>query len=144
MTAVPTAALRGCVLPIGSYTGSGISMLVEILSGVFSGANFGGDVPYQYTVLARPQNVGHFFMAMKPGIFVTEQGFRDRMDTLISRVKTNPLASGFDEILIPGEIEARLENERRETGIPYTRSDLELLAKLASDYGVPEMKVKNA
>ena len=118
-------------------------MLMEILSGVFSGANFGGDVPDQYTVMDRPQNVGHFFMAMKPGIFVTEQGFRDRMDTLISRVKTNPLASGFDEILIPGEIEARLENERRKTGIPYARSDLELLAKLASDYGVPEMKSKN-
>ena len=92
----------------------------------------------------RAQNVGHFFMAMKPGIFVTEHGFRDRMDTLIRRVKTNPLASGFDEILIPGEIEARLENERRKTGIPYALSDLEHLAKLASDYGVPQMKAKNS
>jgi LDH2 family malate/lactate/ureidoglycolate dehydrogenase len=46
--------------------------------------------------------------------------------------------------LIPGEIEARLENERRKTGIPYAHSDLELLAKLASDYGVPEMKAKNS
>ncbi len=141
-TTDPTAALRGVVLPIGTYKGSGISMLMEILSGVFSGANFAGDVPDQYTVMDRPQNVGHFFMAMKPGLFVTEQGFRARMDTLISRVKANPLASGFDEILIPGEIEARLENERRKTGIPYACSDLELLAKLASDYGVPEMKTK--
>ena len=110
-TTDPTAALRGVVLPIDGYKGCGISMLMEILSGVFSGSNFGGDVPDQYTVMDRPQNVGYFFMALKPGIFVTEQGFRDRMDTLISRIKANSLASGFDEILIPGEIEVRLEDE---------------------------------
>ena len=135
-TTDPSAALRGVVLPMGGYKGSGISMLMEILAGVFSGANFGGDVPDQYTVWDRPQNVGHFFMALKPGIFVTEQGFRDRMDELVMRIKANPLADGFTEILMPGEIEARLEAERRQSGIPYAASDLGLLAKLAADHGV--------
>jgi LDH2 family malate/lactate/ureidoglycolate dehydrogenase len=124
---------------MGGYKGSGLSVLMEILAGVFSGANFGGDVPDQYTVWDRPQNVGHFFMALKPGIFVTEQGFRDRMDMLVGRIKTNPLADGFDEILMPGEIESRLEAERRKTGIPFASSDLALLAKLASDHGVAEL-----
>jgi len=139
VTTDATAALRGVVLPMGGYKGSGLSMLMEILAGVFSGANFGGDVPDQYTVWDRPQNVGHFFMALKPGIFVTEQGFRDRMDTLVGRIKTNPLADGFDEILMPGEIETRLEAERRKTGIPFAASDLALLAKLASNHGVAEL-----
>jgi LDH2 family malate/lactate/ureidoglycolate dehydrogenase len=139
VTTDATAALRGVVLPMGGYKGSGLSLLMEILAGVFSGANFGGDVPDQYTVWDRPQNVGHFFMALKPGIFVTEQGFRDRMDTLVGRIKTNPLADGFDEILMPGEIESRLEVERRKTGIPFASSDLALLAKLASDHGVAEL-----
>ena len=135
----PTAALRGVVLPIGGYKGSGLSMLMEILSGVFTGANFGGDVPDQYTVWDRPQNVGHFFMALKPGIFVTEKGFRDRMDVLVSRIKKNPLAIGFDEIFMPGEIESCLEVERRQKGIPYMKSDVDLLAELASEYDVEKM-----
>ena len=36
-------------------------MLMEILSGVFSGANFGGDVPDQYTVMDRSQECRAFF-----------------------------------------------------------------------------------
>ena len=138
-TTDPTAALRGVVLPIGGYKGSGLSMLMEILAGVFTGANFGGDVPDQYTVWDRPQNVGHFFMVLKPGVFVTERGFRDRMDTFVSRIKENPRAGGFDEIFMPGEIEARLEIERRQSGIPYAQSDILLLAELAREYGVAEM-----
>ena len=138
-TTDPTAALRGVVLPIGGYKGSGLSMLMEILAGVFTGANFGGDVPDQYTVWDRPQNVGHFFMVLKPGVFVTEKGFRDRMDTLVSRIKENPRAGGFDEIFMPGEIEARLEIERRQSGIPYAQSDILLFTELAREYRVAEM-----
>ena len=138
-TTNPTAALRGVVLPIGGYKGSGLSMLMEILAGVFTGANFGGDVPDQYTVWDRPQNVGHFFMGLKPGVFVTEKGFRDRMDVLVSRIKENPRAGGFDEIFMPGEIEARLEIERRQSGIPYAQSDILLLTELAREYRVAEM-----
>ena len=138
-TTDPTAALRGVVLPIGGYKGSGLSMLMEILAGVFTGANFGGDVPDQYTVWDRPQNVGHFFMVLKPGVFVTEKGFRDRMDVLVSRIKENPRAGGFDEIFMPGEIEARLEIERRQSGIPYAQSDILLFTELAREYRVAEM-----
>ena len=138
-TTTPTAALRGVVLPIGGYKGSGLSMLMEILAGVFTGANFGGDVPDQYTVWDRPQNVGHFFMVLKPGVFVTEKGFRDRMDVLVSRIKENPRAGGFDEIFMPGEIEARLEIERRQSGIPYAQSDILLFTELAREYRVAEM-----
>jgi LDH2 family malate/lactate/ureidoglycolate dehydrogenase len=40
---------------------------------------------------------------------------------------------------MPGEIESRLEAERRKTGIPFAASDLAPLAKLASDHGVAEL-----
>ena len=138
-TTDPKAALGGVVLPIGSFKGSGISMLMDILSGVFSGAGFAGGVNDQYNDWEQPQNVGHFFMALKPGIFITEQAFRDRMDILIERVKSTPLADGFDEILMPGEKEARLAAERRQFGIPYAEADLRLLARLANENDVSMM-----
>src|SRR5262249_7400376 len=43
-TCDPKAALGGVVLPIGTYKGSGLSMLMDIFGGVISGANYGGDV----------------------------------------------------------------------------------------------------
>jgi len=65
-TTDPRAALGGVVLPIGGYKGSGLSMLMDIFGGVISGAGFGGGVADQYKVYDRPQDVGHFFLAMKP------------------------------------------------------------------------------
>ena len=112
------------MLPIGSYKGSGISMMMDIFGGVISGAAFAGDVGDQYKAYDRPQDVGHFFLAMKPDLFVSEEDYRARMDTLVERVRAVPKAQGFDEILIPGEPEARLEAEHRKTGIPYSPHDL--------------------
>ena len=43
-TTDPTAAMGGVVLPIGSYKGSGLSMLMDILSGVLSGILFPGSL----------------------------------------------------------------------------------------------------
>src|SRR5471032_166764 len=66
-TTDPNAALDGgVVLPIGGTKGSGIAMLMDIMGGVISGAAFGGDVRNQFLDYDAPQNVGHFFMAMKP------------------------------------------------------------------------------
>ena len=51
---IPKAALGGVVLPIGTYKGSGISMMMDIFGGVISGAAFGGHVGDQYKVV-RPR-----------------------------------------------------------------------------------------
>jgi LDH2 family malate/lactate/ureidoglycolate dehydrogenase len=127
----PKEALEGVVLPIGTYKGSGLSMLMDILSGVMSGAGFAGGVNDQYNNWVNKQNVGHFFMALKPGIFLTKREFFARMDSLVKHVKAIPLADGFDEILMPGEKEARLAACRLKSGIPYATSDLLVLENLA-------------
>jgi LDH2 family malate/lactate/ureidoglycolate dehydrogenase len=129
------------VLPIGGYKGSGLSMMMDILGGVISGAGFGGEVADQYKVFDRPQDVGHFFLAMRANLFIPENDYRDRMDTLVQRVRDCPKAEGFDEILIPGEPEARHEAERRRTGIPYSRGEIAALQEEAVKAGVPALAV---
>jgi LDH2 family malate/lactate/ureidoglycolate dehydrogenase len=137
----PKAALGGVVLPIGTYKGSGLSMLMDIFGGVISGANYGGDVGDQYKVYDRPQDVGHFFLAMKPDLFVPEENYRDRMDTLIERVHACPTAQGFDEVLIPGEPERRHEEERRRRGIPYSANEVAPLQEEAAKAGIAPLAV---
>jgi LDH2 family malate/lactate/ureidoglycolate dehydrogenase len=140
-TTDPTAALGGVVLPIGTYKGSGISMMMDIFGGVISGAAFAGMVADQYKAYDRPQDVGHFFLAMKPDLFVAEDDYRARMDTLVERVRAVPKAEGFTEILIPGEPEARLEAHHRRTGIPYSPRDLAPLYAEAAKAGVQRLAV---
>lgn len=137
VTTDPARALEGVVLPIGGPKGSGLSMLMDILGGVISGAAFGGDVGDQYKVFDRPQNVGHFFLAMKPDLFMSVDEYRSRMDELLDRIRTAPRAEGFDEILIPGEPEARQEAQRLKAGIPYRVSDLKPLIDEARSSGLP-------
>lgn len=135
-TTDPAAAMKGVVLPIGGPKGSGLSMLMDILGGIFSGAAYAGDVADQYKVYDRAQNVGHFFLALKPDLFVGAAEFRARMDVLTDRVKACPPAEGFDEILMPGEPEARREAKHLAEGIPYRRDDLRPLLDAAAALGV--------
>jgi len=140
-TTDPVKALQGVVLPMGGPKGSGLSMLMDIMGGVLSGAAFAGDVTDQYKDYTRPQNVGHFFLAIRPDLFMSAADFRARMDVLVERVKTCPRAEGFDEILMPGEPEARQEARRLAAGIPYQAKDLEPLLADARGRGVPPLAV---
>jgi LDH2 family malate/lactate/ureidoglycolate dehydrogenase len=118
-------------------------MLMDIFGGVLSGAAYAGNVADQYKVFDRPQDVGHFFLAMKPDLFVPIAEYRSRMDTLIGRVRAVPKAEGFDEILIPGEPETRAEEKRRRSGIPYAGGEIATLQEEAARAGVAKLRVSD-
>src|SRR5471032_3239117 len=144
-TTDPNAALDGgVVLPIGGPKGSGISMLMDIMGGVISGAAYGGDVRNQFLDYDAPQNVGHFFLAMKPDLFVSKDEYLKRMDTLVQRVHAQPTAEGSDEVIMPGETERRLEASRHRTGLPYHAKEIAALQKEAAAAGLTPLPVANA
>ena len=139
-TSDPNAALAGgVVLPIGGYKGSGLAMLMDIMGGVISGAACAGEVASQFLDYDRPQNVGHFFLAMKPDLFVSGDDYRARIDRLAERVHANPPAEGFSEVVMPGELEARLEQEHRSSGVPYHAKEFAALQAEAAKAGLPAL-----
>ncbi|MBT2757777.1 Ldh family oxidoreductase [Mesobacillus foraminis] len=111
------AALQGSVLPVGGPKGYAISMFIDILAGVLTGAGFGKYVNNMYENWNEPQNVGHFFIAIDIERFMPLDLFKERMDRYIQEIKAEPKADGVDEILIPGEIEHRLVIERKRSGL---------------------------
>ncbi|HLI30070.1 MAG TPA: Ldh family oxidoreductase [Terriglobia bacterium] len=113
-------AFEGVCLPFGGVKGAALGMLMDLLAGVLTGANYGGEVRSLYFDHSAPQNVGHLFIAIRPDLFMPRENFERRMDIFAQRVKNLPLAAGFDEILMPGEPEERTERLRRATGIPIT------------------------
>ncbi|MEI2385704.1 Ldh family oxidoreductase [Breoghania sp. JC706] len=133
-TTDPQAAFDGVVLPMGGPKGSALAMLMDVMSGVFTGAGFAGGVGDLFGG-DRPQDVGHFFMAMKPGLFVSGEDFRARMETLVRTVHDQPRAEGVDEVLMPGERGARCEETYRREGIPFADEDIALLQETARIYG---------
>lgn len=121
---VPTTdaakAFEGVCLPFGGVKGSVLGTLMDLMSGVLTGANFGGDVKSLYFDHSGPQNVGHLFFAIRPDLFMSLTDFGARMDDFYGRIKELPRAAGVDEIMLPGEPEARREVERLRDGIPVT------------------------
>jgi L-2-hydroxycarboxylate dehydrogenase (NAD+) len=130
------AAFEGVCLPFGAHKGAALAMLMDLLCGVLTGANFGGDVKSLYFDHSEPQNVGHLVIAMRPDLFMSKEEFRQRMDTFVSRMKSLPRAQGFEEILMPGEPEDRMAQRRRIDGIPITAGVANDLRKEALRYGL--------
>ena len=126
----PAAALRGTLLPVGGPKGYGMSVVLDILSGVLSGATFGKG-------LGGPGG-GHFFQATDIEAFVPLDEFKQRMGELVDQIKSSQLAPGSTGIFLPGEIEHNNKTERQKSGIPMTAVVMDELEKLAQEVGVGE------
>ncbi|AUX76260.1 MULTISPECIES: Ldh family oxidoreductase [Sinorhizobium] len=129
-------AFEGVCLPFGGVKGSVLATLMDLMSGVLTGANFGGDVKSLYFDHSEPQNVGHLFFAIKPDLFMSIENFAARMDEFYERIKALPKAAGVEEIMMPGEPEQRREEERLRTGIPITENVIADLTKEGERIGV--------
>jgi len=118
-TTDPNKALKGCILPMGEHKGSAISMLIELMSGLLTGAGYGKQVAWQYDESSGKGNVGHVFCAMNPEGFIDINELRSKMDSFYNEIKEMPKAQGFDSIRLPGE-------SRRESMVENTKKGIEL------------------
>ncbi|MEX2500827.1 MAG: Ldh family oxidoreductase, partial [Trueperaceae bacterium] len=128
----PEAAMAGALLGIGQYKGFGLSFLTDVLTGVLSSGAFG------LTPYADPKkmDVAHTFLAFDVGWFQPIDAFHERMQAFVAEIKSSELRPGFDEVLVPGELEHRRESEKRAHGVPLPRTQLDDLHALARDLGV--------
>ena len=108
-------------------------MMTDVLTGVISGGAFGLT---PYSNLAR-LDVSHSFTAIDISWFMPIKDFKARMDDFIGECKASKLRPGFDEILVPGEIDYRRESEYRRTGAKIDSVVFEQLRDLASDLNIP-------
>ncbi|MCA8879634.1 MAG: Ldh family oxidoreductase [Rhodobacteraceae bacterium] len=132
-------AFEGVCLPFGGVKGSVLGTMMDLMSGVLTGANYGGDVKSLYFDHSEPQNVGHLFFAIRPDLFMAMTDFEARMEEFNRRIKALPCAAGCPEVLMPGEPEARTEAKRTAEGIPVTDNVLADLAAIARDRGLPPL-----
>ena len=95
-------ALDGVQLPIAGFKGSGLAWMVDIISGLLTGASHGGKVRDPFKDFTGPQNVGHLFITIKPSIFVGKK-YLSQIKENIKAVKRLPKSHGIKKILYPGE-----------------------------------------
>jgi LDH2 family malate/lactate/ureidoglycolate dehydrogenase len=141
----------GSLLPLGgdrehgSHKGFALSGVVDILSGVLSGANYGPWVPPFVAFLepaANPvgEGIGHFLGAMRVDGFRPVEDFKTNMDTWIERFKSASKINPSQGVIIPGEPEFAAEIERKKNGIPVVDAVVNDLNELAVKFGISPLQ----
>ena len=134
-TTDPAEGIAGLILPMGEHKGYGISVMMDVLSGVLSGGNFLGGVfgPYQ---AERKSGAGHLVLALDIAAFRPPAEFEADMERLIGDLKSVPPADGFDEVFYPGEIETRHDAHNRKHDLVLPEDTLADLRRLAEQTGL--------
>jgi LDH2 family malate/lactate/ureidoglycolate dehydrogenase len=133
-TSVATA-LQGLISPLGGYKGSGLAMMAEILCAVLGGGAMSTELG-GIRVRGRAMRVSQMFLGIDVSRFMTLDEFTARMERLVAVVKSAPPAKDYDEVLVAGEPEWRMEEERRANGIPLEPGTWKALSDTAERLGV--------
>lgn len=128
----------GALMPAAGHKGYGLALLVESLAGALAGAAMTVDIRSWAQESKMPCDEGHTFLAIDAGAMMEMASFFDRIDELITRMKTAPKAKGAERTYVPGEMEAESEAAAQRYGVPLTRMAVDNLTGLAEDVGLQE------
>ncbi|PKC52355.1 malate dehydrogenase [Rhizophagus irregularis] len=139
-TTDPVEAMKGYLLPLGPK-GSGLAIILDILSGILTGSNFGANIPSQFEG-DEPQKLGHLFGALKIDSFMDINKFLDRLEVKIDETITTKPLKGFDRVLMPGQQSYETYQKYSEQGIPVDKAVLDELILLAKSYKVDTLFIE--
>jgi L-2-hydroxycarboxylate dehydrogenase (NAD+) len=138
----------GALLPLGSdrerggHKGYGLAMMVDLLSGALSGANWGPfAIPFalRQTIPTRSvgKGIGHFFGAMRIDGFIDADSFKSQVDDYIRVFRATKPAPNTSGPLIPGDPEREAEAIRRKNGVPLILPVVNDLREVSKKTGIP-------
>jgi LDH2 family malate/lactate/ureidoglycolate dehydrogenase len=138
----------GALLPLGgdkehgSHKGYALGSIVDIFSAVLSGANYGPWVPpfpaYVPMPTGMPGNgIGHFFGAMRIDAFRPAEEFKQHMDLWIKRFRSAKTIEGEERVIIHGDPEREMTEERMREGIPLHDEVIKDLKELSKKLAIP-------
>ncbi len=138
----------GALLPLGSFRDVGghkgycLAAMVDILSCVLSGANWGPWAPpfaLRQEVPSRSvgKGIGHFFGAMKIDAFIDVIEFKRQIDDWIRTFRKTLPQPGTSGVMIPGDPEREAELVNAKQGIKLILPVVEELRDISRKTGIP-------
>ena len=138
----------GAQLPLGSefemggHKGYCLAAVVDVLTAVLSGANWGPFAPpfalrQEIPTRSVGKGIGHFFGAMQIDGFIDKNEFKRQIDEWRRVMKATKAAPGTKGPLIPGDPEREAEARRSKEGIPLLRAVVDDLRDISRRTGIP-------
>lgn len=138
----------GAMLPLGSdrvhgsHKGYCLSSWVDIFSAILSGANYGPWVP-PFVAYIDPisesvgEGIGHFVGAWRIDAFRSTNEFKEHMDNWIQKFRSATPVNSDQKVLVPGDPERELTNERLKNGIELLPPVIDDLKQLGEKFNIP-------
>lgn len=132
----------GSLEELSSHKGYALGSLVDILTAVLSGANYGPWVPPFVPYLALKDDLpgkglGHFFGSMEIDGFRPLDEFKKHMDHWIDTFKNAERIHKDQEVYVPGEKEWIHQKERTKSGIPLNAKVIDALETISKKFSIP-------
>ena len=130
------------LLPMAGAKGYGLMMMVDVLAGVMTGAQFGPDLTFGPGGPPSPDNDttrgGQFMWVIDPAQFMPREEFLSRMDQQMDQIKAGERMKGVDEIFVPGERGMRHRADLLATGnLQMMDPTWNAMESVANEKGVP-------
>jgi len=134
MTTDPAQAVTP--MPVAGPKGAGLALMIECLASLMSGSPL-LTTAFDEPALRHQHLQNGVCIAVDPTLFLGPDVMAGEVDRLARGVKAEPMAEGFDEILMPGERGDREAQHRRVHGIPLPAQLWSELVATAQRLGVP-------
>jgi LDH2 family malate/lactate/ureidoglycolate dehydrogenase len=119
----------GAILPFGGHKGNGFSVLAQMLGRALAGMDTTGfDGP-------RGAN-GPIIIVLDIAPFTLLDHFTAEVDAQTELILNSAPADGFDEVIMPGDLEIRTRQDRLTNGIPIPDTTWKEVAELMAELGV--------
>ena len=123
----------GAIRAFGEHKGSGLALMCELLGGALSGNGASSfDVRWSQ---------GMFSFYIDPAKIDPENFLPAEVTRFISFVKSSKPQKAGEEVLVPGEPEARMRAERRTKGVPLPDDTLAALLEAARKAKLDEKRI---
>jgi len=126
----------GAIRAFGEHKGSGLALICELLGGALTGN--GATRPNRH------MTNGMFAIYVDPKRIDPDNFFDGEVKRYIDYFKASKPIAGTDEVLIPGDPEARTRAERTAGGVPLPDDTWAAIVATAREVGVSESAIQSA
>ena len=117
----------------GGHKGYGLAVMVDIMTGLLSGSQWGSHIFDKGNSSAR---VSHFFGAVKIDLFCDALQFRHDMDAMLKELRSMEPSANSDRVYYAGLKEQEAFDASLIKGIDLSTAVIESLQQLAVDHGM--------
>jgi len=124
------------LLSFGGYKGYGLGIMVEVLSSILTGMNFGKQIVRMYPLDKKRRRLGHFFIAIDINTFISLSKFKKNLKSMCQELRGEPPLKKNGNVRVPGDPEKESFKNRSKDGIPMSDLLVTQYVQIANELGL--------